>query len=317
MISFSACGARFPYTRSAALITGASRGIGAALATALADRGIATLVLTARSEADLAVVSARLRDAHPDLHVETIAADLTDPAAPAAIIAETERRGVVVDLLVNNAGFGSHGPFDRTDAAKEEQMIDVNVTALVKLTRLFLPGMHERGRGGVLNIASTAALQPIPYMATYGATKAFVLSFSEALWAEAHDFGPDVDIRIVCACPGGTQTEFGAGMHRGRFENSPMSTADDVAAAALDALDRNASYAVVGAANYIGALGVRLAPRALVARAAASVARPLDSPAAAEETRRIHRLVIAAGSVTAAAVAAGLLVAQRRRRSGV
>ena len=156
-------------------------------------------------------------------------------------------------------------------------MIGVNIDSLVALTHFYLPGMQERGWGGVLNVASTAGFVPVPFMATYAATKAFVLSFSEALWSETRERGGDV--RVVCLCPGGTATNFGAavGSERGRFEDAPSSTPESVAVVGLDALDRSASYAVPGLANYLGSLATRLGPRAMVADIAATIFRPADA----------------------------------------
>jgi short-subunit dehydrogenase len=272
----------FDYANSEALVTGASRGIGASLARELAARGIRRLILVARSKDDLEQVAQEIWEAH-ETPVEVIAADLSDEDAPDAVFAECMRRGVSVDLLVNNAGFGSHGYFDTLSEAKEQDMVAVNVASLVALTRLFLPGMVERGWGGVLNVGSTAGFMPIPFMATYGATKAFVQSFSEALWAENRERGNDV--RIVCLCPGGTETNFGDGMHRGHFEEMINSTPEEVAMVGLDALERGAPYAVVGGINYAASLLPRVLPRGAMARLAALIVRPLPSADAASRTK--------------------------------
>jgi uncharacterized protein len=262
----------FDYANSTALVTGASRGIGAAIARELAMRGIRRLVLVARSKDDMERVAQSIWEAH-ETPVEVIAADLSDEDAPEAIYAECQRRGLTVDLLVNNAGFGSHGYFDTLPEAKEQDMIAVNVASLVALTRLFLPDIVARGWGGVINVGSTAAFMPVPFMATYGATKAFVQSFSEALWAENRERGNDV--RIVCLCPGGTDTNFGDGMHRGRFEEMIGSTPEEVAVVGLDALERGAPYAVVGGINYAASILPRLLPRGMTARLAAYLLRPV------------------------------------------
>jgi short-subunit dehydrogenase len=304
----------FDYSNSAALVTGASRGIGAAIANELAARGIRHLALVARSKDDLETLATEIFSKH-ETSVEVITANLSDEDAPAAVKAETDRRGLTVDLLVNNAGFGSHGFFEQLPAEKERDMVAVNVAALVALTRLYLPDMVERGRGGVLNVGSTAGFQPVPYMATYGATKAFVQSFSEALWAENRDRGNDV--RVVCLCPGGTETNFGAvvGNERGRFESLPPSTPQEVAKAGLDALDRGAPFVVVGAMNYAGTLLPRLFPRATVARISGSLFRP--RAAGERGPSRIPRgLLIGTGTLAAGLVASGVVLnAYWRRKS--
>ena len=275
----------FDYAGLTALVTGASRGIGAEIARQIAGRGVSGLVLVARSEGDLNTLADELRERYAGLRVEVIAANLAEPDAPARVKAETDRRDVTVDLLVNNAGFGSYGFFDQADSKREASMISVNIAALSALTHLYLPAIVARDRGGVLNIASTAAFQPVPYMATYGATKAFVLSFSEALWAENRD--RKGHLRIACLCPGGVATafDFGENAIRGRFEKLPLARPDDVARAGLNALDTDACYTVPGAANYVGVVATRLAPRSVVARAAAALFRPApDKPDAAPST---------------------------------
>ena len=293
---------------STALVTGASSGIGAEIARLLAGRGVAALVLVARSEDKLEALARELCAGHGDLRVEIIPADLSQPDAARRIHAETERRGLIVDLLVNNAGFGSHGFFDERDGAREAEMIAVNVHALVALTSEFLPGMVARGRGGILNVASTAAFQPVPYMATYGATKAFVLSFSEALWAENRDRG----VRVVCLCPGKTETNFAAESERSgsRFEEWEDSTAEEVARAGLDALERNASFVVVGRSNYIGTLSARIAPRAVMARSTANIFRPES----AQKNSAVAPLRFRKGAAALGLLAGAVLLGYAKRR---
>lgn len=272
----------FSYDRSTALVTGASSGIGREIVRLLARRGARSLVLVARSQNKMEELAAELRARHgAALSVFVVPADLSDAAAPARVASEVAARGLSIDLLVNNAGFGSHGFFDERPAERETDMVDLNVRAVVALSRLFLPGMVARGRGAIVNVASTAGFQPVPFMATYGATKAFVLSFSEALWAENQDrIKAGADIRMVCLCPGGTDTpfDFGSAEMRGRFDSLPQSRPEDVARAGLDALDKNASFVVVGAANYAGALLPRFLPRSVVARTAAALFRPASAP---------------------------------------
>ncbi|MBC8137860.1 MAG: SDR family NAD(P)-dependent oxidoreductase [Fibrella sp.] len=304
----------YPYSESTVLITGASRGIGAALARALAKRGVRSLILTARAGGDLETLAAELFASH-GTRVETVVADLSDAAAPAAIKAETDRRGLTVDLLINNAGWGTHGTFDATDPAKSRDMIEVNVQALVELSHLYLPQMIARNRGGIVNIASTAAFQPVPFMAVYGATKAFVLSFTEALAVEVTEQGAD-GVRIVGLCPGGTATSFGDGMLRGHFEKTRQHTPEQVAEETLAALDKNAPVAVVGTANYLMTLSGRFAPRRTVAEVAGSLFRPADLPAKARKSA-VPRERVGVFAVTAAmaAVAVATMFMARRGRS--
>jgi short-subunit dehydrogenase len=268
----------YSYHEITALVTGASSGIGDAIAQALAQRRVGGLILVARSVDKMERLAEELRERHGTV-VNVIAADLSRPSAPQELKAETDRRGLRVDLLVNNAGFGSYGLFTTRPAEQEVDMVMVNVAAVVGLTRLYLPEIVARGRGGVLTVASTAAFQPVPYMATYGATKAFVLSFTEALWAEMRDGGHN-NIHVSCLCPGMTATEFGAnvGSDRGRMESLPAATAEEVAEAGLTAWERNAPSFIYGAANAAGAFSVRLAPRPMVARMGALLMRPTGTP---------------------------------------
>lgn len=302
----------YPYSQSTCLITGASRGIGAALAHALAKRGVPTLVLTARAASDLEFLSTELFASY-GTRVETIVADLADATASEKIQGETDRRGLSVDLLFNNAGFGTHGTFDATDAAKNREMVEVNAQALIELSRLYLPQMIARNQGGIVNIASTASFQPVPFMAVYGATKAFVLSFSEALAVEVGEQGAD-GVRIVAVCPGGTATNFGDGMLRGHFENTRQHTPEQVADKTLAALDRNVPVAVVGTANYLMTLSGRFAPRRTVADVAGSLFRPANLPTKGKSVVSRERIGIlaATASVSIAAITA-LFLARRQK----
>jgi len=253
---------------SFALVTGASFGIGEALAARLAAGGH-DLVLVARTKERLEALAARLREQHGRT-VHVVPADLSDPAAPEAVFDATRALGVEVDVLVNNAGFGSNGPFIEQDPSREAAMVQVNVTALMLLCRYFVPGMVARGRGRVLNIGSTAGFQPGPFMATYYATKAFVLSFSEALAHEVADSG----VTVTCACPGATASEFAtrSGNEDSRlFKQRKPASAEDVAEHAYEAMKRGDRVAVHGALNAVGAFSVRLSPRRLVTSIAASL----------------------------------------------
>jgi len=185
------------------LVTGASSGIGMEIARrAAADSRV--LVLTARRQPRLEELAEELRADHPDLETVVLPADLSEREARDEFLAELTSRGLVVDHLVSNAGFGDAGSFDTYDPDRHQQMVDLNVTALIHLTSALYPGMVERGYGRILSVASTASFQPVPKLAVYAASKAFVRSFSEALWAEGRRHG----VGVTCLCPGVTQTEF-------------------------------------------------------------------------------------------------------------
>jgi short-subunit dehydrogenase len=250
-------------SRPVALVTGASAGIGVAFARRLAALGY-DLVLVARRRDRLDALAAELLAAHAGLGVRVIARDLAASDAPAAISTELAQAGVAVDLLVNNAGHGLIGTFVQQPAENAASQIAVNVAALVALTHAFVPGMVARGRGGVINVASTASFQAVPNMAVYGATKAFVLSFSEALHEEVRHTG----VKIIALCPGATATEFftvaGDGATLG-----PQRTSEDVVATALRALDKNEAIAVDGPLNRIMATSASLTPRRFSRRIAA------------------------------------------------
>ncbi|MDB5070509.1 MAG: actIII 1 [Candidatus Eremiobacteraeota bacterium] len=249
-----------------ALVTGASSGIGETFAHALAGRG-QNLVLVARSAARLDALAAGLTTKHR-IRADVIIADLADAGATDAIVAELGSRGIVVDTLINNAGFGTHGEFAALDPKRELDEIMVNCYALVALTRALLPGMIARKSGAVINVGSTASFQPVPYMATYGATKAFVLSFSEALAEEVRAQG----VRVVALCPGQTETAFFSNIEEARVGRAR--TPKQVVTTALRALDRGAVVAIDGLSNYALANSNRFAPRRLVARIAAKIERP-------------------------------------------
>jgi len=245
------------------LITGASSGIGAAFARQLANRG-KNLILVARREEALQALAAELSARH-GAKIHVIAADLARPAAAAALFAETERRGLAVDLLINNAGFGKLGPFGELPFDVQADMVRVNVNSLLELSWLYLTGMRQRRRGGIINVASTAAFQPVPYLAVYAATKAFVLKLSEALAEEVAAEG----ITVLGLCPGDTATGFQAiaGTRVGQWGRT--TTADEVVSAALCAFDRGQSSFVHGFLNRAAAfVSSRLLPRRFVARMA-------------------------------------------------
>ncbi|TFI57211.1 SDR family oxidoreductase [Sphingomonas parva] len=243
-------------TRTVTLITGASAGLGAEFARQCAARGD-ELVLVARRRDRLEALAAELGRAH------IIAADLSEPAAPERLVAEVEALGLGIGRLINNAGFGLAGRFAALPLARQRQMIDLNVSSLVALCHLALPAMIARGEGGILNVASTAAFQAGPGMGVYFASKAFVLSFSEALHQEMRA----QNIRVTALCPGPTATEFGAvaGVTGPRFDRF-SADARTVVAAGLAGLERNKAVVVPGVMNKITAQSSRAMPRAAMRR---------------------------------------------------
>lgn len=247
-------------TRMTALVTGASAGIGRELAKLFAANKH-DLVLVARRRDRLASLASELESVH-GIVARVIVADLARPGAPDAIVAELGGAAVEVEFLVNNAGFGTAGRFVRRDLARELEMIQVNVMALVQLTGLLLPGMVTRGRGRILNLGSTAGFQPGPFMATYYATKAFVNSFTEALSYELRGTG----VTATVSCPGATETEFAgiSGNRRARLLRLGTLRADYVAAHAFAAMMAGKPLVVPGLRNKVGAQLVRVGSRGLV-----------------------------------------------------
>ena len=245
-----------------ALITGASAGLGVEFARQLSARGH-RLVLVARRKERLEELAKELGNAR------AVALDLSEDDAAAKLIADLQAHGETVGLLVNNAGFGLIGRFAELDAKRQRQMIDLNVGVLTDLCRAVAPGMIERKSGAILNVASTAAFQPGPKMAVYFATKAFVLSLSEALHEELKPHG----IKVSCLCPGPTRTEFGdvAGFGgNGLFDRVAMDAAT-VVRTGLKGLDKNRAVVVPGIVNKIGAASTRFAPRPVVRRIAGAI----------------------------------------------
>jgi len=250
--------------RQTALITGASIGIGYELAKIFAADQY-DLVLVARNDERLNAVKNELEARH-GISAGVLVADLAEPTAPAAIYDRLRREGVQVDVLVNNAGFGQYGEFHRGDLQRYLDMVQVNVTALVHLTGLFLPGMVARRKGRVLNVASTAGFQPGPLMAVYYATKAMVVSFSNAIHAELAGTG----VTVTTLCPGPTRTEFHVRAETGRsrlFRGPMMMKADAVARAGYNGMQRGKMVVIPGAVNNVLMFGAtRLLPRALVTK---------------------------------------------------
>lgn len=243
------------------LITGASSGIGLDLVRLFARDGF-NVVLVARSEAKLREIAAGIEKEF-GVAANVIVADLAQPDAARRIIDELSVRSIAIDALVNNAGLGLGGPFVETDWKTELEMIQVNVIALTQLTKLLLPPMVARRSGRILNVASTAAFQPGPFMAVYYATKAYVLSFSEAIADELRDSG----VTVTALCPGPTETGFAA---TAQVADSPLfkmmrpARSDAVARAGYEAMKRGNRIVIPGMRNWIMVQSVRVSPRRLV-----------------------------------------------------
>lgn len=255
-----------------AVVTGASAGIGRELARGLAARGH-DLVLVARSRERLELLAEEVVAEH-GIAARTLVADLAEEGAGEAVLRAVEREeGRPVDTLVNSAGAATFGPFTETPVDETLHTIRLNVVALTALTRLFLPGMQERGRGRILNVSSTAGFQPGPLMSVYYATKAYVLHFSEGIADELRDTG----ITVTALCPGPTRTEFHgrAGMERsGLLRDRLMMDSATVARAGLRGMQRGKPVVVPGLFNKLGLLAPRLLPRTFVARAVRRIQAP-------------------------------------------
>ena len=253
-----------PTSRPTALITGASGGIGEEMARLLAARGL-NLLLIARSEDKLRALAAELSAAH-GVQTQIMALDLSDPGAAAEIVRECQYRQLEVDMLINNAGFASYGEFAQSDLGEQLDMLQVNVTALTELTRRFLPGMLARQRGRIMNVASVAAFMPGPLMAVYYASKAYVLSFSEAINEEVRGTG----VYVTALCPGPVETGFQAraGLGVSEVMSGPARlsrlSAHEVARQGVDAMLRGDTVHVAGAVNKLQAFIPRLLPRSIM-----------------------------------------------------
>ncbi len=247
-----------PYTT---LITGASSGIGLELARVAASQGD-DLILVARSRSKLETLAAELMKAH-SVKVHIIEKDLSLPSAPREVFTEVNKLGIKVDHLINNAGFGNFWKFSETDYEKESQMIDLNMKSLTQMTKLFLPNMIEGTYGRIMNLASTAAFQPGPGMAVYFATKAYVLSFSEAISEELLSTW----VTVTALCPGPTESGFAAVSHMDSsklFQWRKLPTSREVAEYGYRAMMRGQVVAIHGCINWILAESVRFTPRFLI-----------------------------------------------------
>ena len=261
------------YQDSWAVVTGASSGLGRGLAARLAERGM-SVVLTGRNEARLDEAAHEIRRAAPRVRVETVAADLSTRSGVSALLDRVGDRPI--EVLVNNAGFGSYGPFAEADTDREAEEVAVDVSAVVTLARAFLPGMLARRSGGILNVASAIAFQPAPYQAVYGASKAFVLSFSEALWAETRAAG----VAVTALCPGPTRTGFvdalGADVgHTAIYRR--LADPEPVIDAGLRALDKGRAVVIPGVRTKVVAISGRFMPREWLTRVSARLLRPVHT----------------------------------------
>ena len=249
------------------LITGASTGIGAAFARKLAARG-RNVLLVARSEDKLIALCNELGRL-TSIRAQYVALDLRTPDAGAQLLEETKKRELEIDMLINNAGYGSMGDLVKLDLERELEMIQLNIRAVVDLTHRFLGPMRERKRGTIINVASTAAFQAVPYMSTYAATKAFVLSFSEAIGEENRAHG----IHVMALCPGVTETNFFEAAKMDRPPMRTIQTPEEVVDAALRGLAREKRVVVSGWTNWLMVEAERFVPRSMVTKVAAKALR--------------------------------------------
>ena len=261
--------------RETALITGASGGIGEALAKIFAAHSY-DLVLAARSGEKLSQLAAQMAEQHR-VRAESTSVDLSSPTGSEELLSFLQSRSIEIDVLVNNAGLGVMGPFADADLREQLTQIQVNVVALTHLTRVLLTGMIRRRRGKILNVASTAAFQPGPLMAVYYATKAYVLSFSEALWNELEGTG----VSVTCLCPGPTRTDF---MARARMGNPSvlaksrvMMDAEEVARRGFEGLEKGRRLVIPGFLNKVLAHSTRLGSRGLSARVVRRIMKGIEA----------------------------------------
>ena len=257
---------------STALITGASGGIGYELAKLFARDGH-NLILVARSGDKLLQVARELEPS--GVGVQTFALDLATPAAPKFLCEQVQSAGGIVDILINNAGFGAFGEFAQMSNEEIFGQIQLNIVSLTELTRLFLPGMLSRRRGRIMNVASTAGFQPGPLMAVYYATKAYVISFSEALANEVHNSG----VTVTCFCPGATHTGFAKRARNDKsrlFRQLGAMNAEKVALNGYRAVMEGRTLAISGAHNWIVAQSTRFAPRRMVTAISRWISEPIQ-----------------------------------------
>ncbi|WP_201763526.1 SDR family NAD(P)-dependent oxidoreductase [Chengkuizengella marina] len=254
------------YKNQTALITGASSGIGEVFANKLAEQGM-NLILVARTEQKLEDLAKQYREKY-GINTHVIVSDLSKENAAKEVKKTVDELNLHVDMLINNAGFGQVGSFIHNNLDKAHGQIMVNVSALVDMTYLFAADMEKKRNGAIINIASTAAFQPLPKMAIYGATKAFVLSFSEALWSELKHKG----VKVLAICPGPTATNFFE--VSGGFGAKNLRTSEQVVNTTMKALKKGKSFAIDGFGNYITANLPRFFPRQLITKVAGKVIKP-------------------------------------------
>jgi short-subunit dehydrogenase len=258
----------FEYRGRTALVTGASSGIGTAFVRGLAARGM-NVILVARSADRLKQIAAEVASQY-GVRADVLTADLSEANAAEKVRVQVESHDWVVDLLVNNAGFATHGFFEAIPIQRDQEQVMVNVAAVVGLTHAFIPGMLRRGGGAVINVASTAAFQPLPFMAVYGATKAFLVVFSHALAEEFRDR----NVRVLAICPGPTATNFFEVVGSADVAVGKMRTAEQVVATSLRALEKGRVVVVDGAVNALSGFFARLLPGGFTARMAGRFTRP-------------------------------------------
>ena len=251
-----------------ALVTGASAGIGRAIAVELAASGT-HLVLVARRRNRLAELATLLAQKH-NIRTKVLAIDLEKPEAPDEIFAFTQEKGIPIELLVNNAGFGAYGEFRKIEMRRQLAMVQVNASAVVHLTHLYLQPMIERQSGDVLILSSVAAFQAVPYFSVYAATKAFDLLFAEGLAEETASYG----INVCALCPGSTESEFADVAKSPKRAFRREQTVEEVAHKGLRALEQGRSSVISGLRNYFATQSERLAPRRTVTRTVAKMYRP-------------------------------------------
>lgn len=252
------------FDKKTALITGASSGIGEVFAYELAKKGC-NLILVARSRDKLDRLSKKLEKDY-QIKAMSLPMDLTTISSSKLIWTEIRNLGIDVDILINNAGVGTLASFDQIKTERITQEIHLNITSLTELTRLFIEPMIKKGTGIIINVSSMTAFQPAPYMAVYGATKSYVLSFTEALWAEHKDNG----IQILALCPGETKSSFHTSSGSDHLKGKRMEPIE-VVNAAFHGLDKGQNYKIVGKSNYILSLFSRFLPRKTVLKITANM----------------------------------------------
>lgn len=258
----------YTYTGKTALITGASGGIGEVFARELAQRGM-HLILVARSEGALRKLATELSGQY-GVRCEVVVADLSKEWASDQIKDVVTEKRLRVDMLINNAGFGTYDAFEKIDPERDHQQVMLNVAAVVDMAHTFLPEMVGRGEGAVINVSSMAAFQPMPYMAVYAASKAFVLRFSEALWGEYRERG----IRVVALCPGQVETSFHDALENATPAAGVKSSPKEVVQAALQTLEKGKSWVLPGLLNYLSIQSIRFMPGTFLMQATANALRP-------------------------------------------